>query len=100
MISIIGIFSLFIICDNIDLALKDIDKIEETDQMIKIRGEVINIKEYETTALLKVSQPSDLEVLLFKKGNISIKEGSYVEIEGEVKETEDGLQLIGHEIRE
>ena len=99
--TLIGILALFFLSENIKIDEVSIDKInnlkEGTD--VKIKGFVNKVTDLDKIAILDIAQLKSVPVLLFKSGNITINEGDYVEITGEVQEYEGKMELIGNEIK-
>ena len=99
--ALIGIFTLFIFSEQIEIKEKTIEKItsENVDETIKVKGIVTRVTNMEKVAFLEVSQPQEITIVLFKDSNITLEQGSYVEIEGSVEEYEGKLEVIGNKIK-
>jgi divalent metal cation (Fe/Co/Zn/Cd) transporter len=97
-ISIIGIIILYIISLNIEPSTVNDLRYEDIGKIRKIEGKVNDVKNYDKLAILKISTENEIDVLLFKDSNVTIEKGIKVEIEGEVKESEYGYDLIAHRI--
>lgn len=96
-----GVGILFFISDNIEPDEKAISKInmENLGEDIKLKGYVSGITDLEKVIFLEITMPEKITVVLFKKQNISIYEGSYVEILGEIDEYNGEMQVIGNRVR-
>lgn len=100
--ALIGILALFFLSEYvIKVDEVSIDKIGELSEGtdVKIKGFIENVKDLDKIAILDVAQLKSIPVILFKSGNITIEEGDYVEITGEVQEYEGEMELIGNEIK-
>ena len=100
--TLIGILALFFLSEYvIKVDEVSIDKLDELGEGkdVKIKGYVENIKDLDKIAILDVSQLKSISVLLFKSGNLTINEGDYVEITGEIQEYNGKMELIGNEIK-
>ena len=100
--AVIGILVLFFLSEHVlkvdEIAIDRLDEFNVgTD--VKIKGFVENIKDLDKIAILDVAQLKSVTVVLFKSGNLTIKEGDYVEIKGEIEEYNGKLELIGNEIK-
>ncbi|MBI4148880.1 OB-fold nucleic acid binding domain-containing protein [Candidatus Woesearchaeota archaeon] len=97
----IGILVLFYLSEHITIGERTIDKLSAADLEadIKIKGVVQAIEDHEKVAFLTVAQLKDIQVVLFKEGNLSLRNGQLVEVIGTVDEYEGKLQLIGNEVR-
>ncbi|MFH2028450.1 MAG: OB-fold nucleic acid binding domain-containing protein [Nanoarchaeota archaeon] len=63
-------------------------------------GTVSKISEAENVYFMELSQPSIIDVLIFKDDqNLNLKQGDYVEILGEIDEYNGKVEVIGHRIR-
>lgn len=96
-----GIIILFFISDNIEPGGKAISKInmDNLGEDIKLKGYVSGITDLEKVVFVEITQPEKITVVLFKKENISLYEGSYVEILGEIDEYNGKMQVIGNRVR-
>jgi len=99
--SLVGVLILFFVSDNVDVREKAISKIEMENigEDIKLKGYISKITELEKVMFVEITQPEKIDVVLFKKGNISLYEGSYVEILGEIDEYGGKMQVIGNRVR-
>ncbi|MBU0614994.1 MAG: hypothetical protein KJ601_02780 [Nanoarchaeota archaeon] len=97
-IAFIGIIVLYLISSNIDYTITSIDKItkENVGEKVKVRGMVSQVYGDNTT-IIKIEQPSTLDVVVFDK--IDIKEGDYIEVIGDVEEYNDGVEVIAKRVR-
>lgn len=101
--SLAGLLSLYIISSNIEIKESNIEKItlENKDEFVKLRGIVSNARDSEKVAILEISQPKKINVVLFKNKNnsISINEGNEVEIFGKVDEYNGKMEIIAEKVR-
>jgi len=99
--SLVGVLILFFVSDNVDVREKAISKIEmeNVGEDIKLKGYISKITDLEKVMFVEITQPEKIDVVLFKKGNISLYEGSYVEILGEIDEYGGKMQVIGNRVR-
>ena|SRR3989338_6918391 len=101
--SLIGLIALYIISSNLEINETSIQKItlENKDDFIKLNGFVTKVVNAEKVSILEITQPQKITVVLFKNKNknISISEGSEVEIFGRVDEYEGNMEIIAERIR-
>lgn len=101
-ISLLGIFLLFIISDNINLDYTDIDNIKNKDEgrIVKIRGIVKNIKNTGKIMIINVMQENMIPVVIFKENNnTNINKDSFVDIEGEVRIYNGKPEIIADKVK-
>ena len=88
--SLAGLMFLYLISSNIEIKEKNIEKItlENKDEFVKLRGIVSNLVNSEKVAILEITQPQEITVVLFKNENktMPIQKGNDVEIFGKVDE--------------
>lgn len=94
-----GIFILYLISDNITVDESSIGKIEEEQigNDVKVKGIVKDVFNGEKISIITISQPSDMKVILFE--NVSIAEGDYIEVIGEIEEYNGEMEVIGDRVR-
>ncbi len=94
-----GIFLLYLISDNISIDESSIGKIEEEDigSDVKVKGRVEDVFNGESISIITISQPSDIKIILFE--NVSLSEGDYIEVIGEIEEYEGEMEVIGDRVR-
>ena len=99
--SLLGVAALFLLSEEIELEEKTLDKMTSADigNIVKIKGVVTQVTDTNKTAFLKISQPQDITVILFKDSEIKLETGDYVEIEGSVEEYEGKLEIIGSQVK-
>lgn len=97
--ALVGIFLLYIISGRITLDETSISNIENEGigSDVKIKGVVKEVFNAEKLSIITISQPSDMNVLLFD--NVSIAKGDYIEVIGEVEEYEGEMEVIGNRVR-
>jgi hypothetical protein len=66
--------------------------------MVKIKGTVSSSGFYSGSIFLKVSQPSQIDVIVFGK-NVSVSEGETVEVIDKQEEYNKKTEIIAHRIR-
>jgi DNA/RNA endonuclease YhcR with UshA esterase domain len=68
--------------------------------MVKIRGVVSNVIDAESVAILEVTQPQEITVVMFKDGeSIELDKGNEIEVIGRVDEYQGELEIIAERIR-
>lgn len=99
--ALIGILALFFLSENIKVDEVSIDRLDglNVGTDVKIKGFVKKITDLDKIAILEVSQLKSVTVILFKSGNLTFKEGDYVEVTGEIEEYEGKMEIIGNEIK-
>lgn len=101
--SLSGLLVLYLISGNIEVKEKNIEKItlENKDEFVKLSGIVSRIIDSEKVAILEITQPQEITVVLFKNKNntVNINKGNEVEIFGKVDEYEGKLEIIAERVR-
>ena len=101
--SLAGLMFLYLISSNIEIKEKNIEKItlENKDEFVKLRGIVSNLVNSEKVAILEITQPQEITVVLFKNKNssININKGNEVEIFGKVDEYNGKMEIIADRVR-
>lgn len=101
--AIIGTTILFFISSKIEITETTIDKInkDNLEERVKIKGIVNKITELNKTTFIELTQPSTIDVIVFKdkQGNLSIKPGNKIEIIGNIDEYKGNLEIIAQRIR-
>ena len=94
-----GIFILYLISDNIVIGEISISRIEEEEigNDVKVKGIVEDVFNGESISIITITQPSDMKVILFE--NVSIVEGDYIEVIGEIEEYNGEFEVIGNRVR-
>ena len=99
-LTIIGIISLFIFTNTLNLENINIEQLEHRiDKDITIKGEVVSYRDYGKTAVIKLSQPATVDIFLFKRENLTIENGEFITVKGEVKEYAKGYQIVADTIQ-
>ncbi|MEA2036193.1 MAG: OB-fold nucleic acid binding domain-containing protein [Nanoarchaeota archaeon] len=101
--ALIGVFVLYIISDSVKIDETSIGKIEEEDigSDVKVKGRVERLYEGEKVSIITIIQPEDMSIIVMKQDNknLSLEEGDYIEVIGEVDEYNGELEVIGNRIR-
>jgi len=102
-ISLGGIFILLIFSQTQEiknLSIKETLKRGEGD-FVKITGKITRLTETQGLYILNLKdQTGEITVIVFKnKDKISLKENSFVEIEGETKEYENRMEIIANKLK-
>jgi len=97
--ALVGVFVLYLISDNIKLDETAISKIknEEIGNNVKVKGVVKDVFNGEKVSIITITQPEEMKVITY--GNVSLKEGDYIEVIGEIDEYNGNLELVGNRIR-
>ncbi len=99
-VGLLGVLVLYFLSSGISLeAVENINTIEEEEE-VKVTGVVGKVSEQEKVVFIKIwnEKIEEINVVLFKEGEIDLKEGDYVEITGTVEEYEGEKELIGNEV--
>ena len=101
--SLLGLLILYLISDNIEIKEKNIEKItiDNKDEFVKLNGIVNNVIDTEKVTLIKILQPQEITVVLFKNENktMPIQQGNEVEVIGKVDEYEGKMEIIADRLR-
>ncbi|MBU0627940.1 MAG: hypothetical protein KKC75_02030 [Nanoarchaeota archaeon] len=97
--AILGVFIIYLISENVVLDESSIGKIKEEQigKDVKLKGVVNSVFNSEKATIITITQPEEIKVML--QGNISLSEGDYVEVIGEVDEYNGELEIIGNRVR-
>ena len=102
-VAVLGISILFFVSSNLEVNEKTIDKInkDNVEEQVKLKGIVSRITELNTTAFIELTQPSAIDIVIFKekKGNLTLKPGDKIEIIGKIDEYDGNLEIIAQRIR-
>jgi len=101
-VSLLGIFLLFIISDNINLEYSDIGNIKTQDEgrIVRIKGVVKSVRNSEGMIIVEVMQENIVPVVIFKENNISnINKNSFLDIEGEVRNYKGKPEIIADKVK-
>ncbi len=97
--ALFGVFLLYIISENISIDETLISKIEGENigNDVKVKGVVSDVYNGEKISIITITQPEDIEIIVYE--NVSISEGDYIEVIGEIDEYNGEKQVIGNRIR-
>ena len=97
--ALFGVFLLYIISENIPIDETLISKIEGENigNDVKVKGVVSDVYNGEKISIITITQPEDIEIIVYE--NVSISEGDYIEVIGEIDEYNGEKQVIGNRIR-
>ncbi len=101
--TILGLFGLLVFSETADfkeISLGSIDG-EKVGSDVKVFGTISSLRESNQSIILTITQPEELQVILYmkKKGNIPLKPGDIVEVLGEVDEFNGHQQVFAQRIR-
>ena len=97
--SIIGLVILFLVSLRIEISQTQINKIDQTDQQVLIKGIVTRLTDRGDLLFLEVTAQEKITVVAFKDGVIDVEQGDAVEILGETQEYEGREEIIADELR-
>ena len=101
--SLVGIVVLFFVSEKISISQVDLDRIDERDigTDVKIIGRIERATDTEKVMFLEIGQEKieKVTVILFKDSDISLKEGDYVEITGEIEDYNGKREIIANKVR-
>ena len=99
--SLAGLLILFFISGNLDVEEKPLGKIsvENLEDYVKIRGQVSGITHTENAVFLKVTQPQEMDIVVFKDTPLNLSKGAHVEIIGKVDEYGNKPEILAELIR-
>ena len=97
--SLVGVFLLYIISENISLDESAISKIENEDigDDVKVKGVVKDVFNGEKVSIITITQPSEMKIILYD--NVSVNSGDYIEVVGEIDEYNGNKEIIGNRVR-
>ncbi|MEK6936491.1 MAG: OB-fold nucleic acid binding domain-containing protein [Nanoarchaeota archaeon] len=102
-VTIVGIIILFLISDKVKPREYQINLLskENLDQLVKIKGEITEIKETQSLSLLTVEdKKGKIKVVLSKKHQIvKPKKGQEVEVIGKFKTFREDFEIDAEEIK-
>jgi DNA/RNA endonuclease YhcR with UshA esterase domain len=101
--SVTGLIVLFFISDNLSAGNVNLNEVSGMDEGkdVKITGKVERLSGNEKVLFLEIGQEKieTVSVLLFKGADTALKEGDYVEIEGEITESNGEKEVIANKVR-
>ena len=97
--AIFGVFVIYLISENVKIDEGSIGNIKEEGigKDVKLKGVVNSVFNSEKATIITITQPEEIKVMLL--GNVSLSEGDYVEVIGEVDEYNGELEIIGNRVR-
>lgn len=97
--ALVGIFVLYLISDNIKINESSIGKIGsgEVGKDVKVNGIVKDVFNGEKVSIITITQPEEMKIVFYD--NVSLKEGDYVEVIGEVEEYNGKMEIMGNRVR-
>ena len=104
-LTLAGLFVLYILSDNINVKEINIDKIndERIGNMVKILGRVDKVTELDKVTFIDVSQPATAKVVVFREKEkddaLELEQDDYVEIIGKIEDYEGEMEVIAERIR-
>ncbi len=101
--SFIGLIGLYFISDKISIDRINISGIDKEDlgEEVKIIGKIERVTNTDKVVFLEISEmkTESISVILFKDKDIELKEGSYVEIEGEIDDYNGEREIIASRVK-
>jgi len=101
--SLLGLLILYLVSNNIEIKEKNIEKItlDNKDEFVNIKGTISNIVNTEKVTIIKILQPQEITVVLFKNENktTTIQQGNEIEVIGKVDEYEGKIEIIADRVR-
>ncbi len=96
---VLGVILLYLISSDLSVDEISIERITKDNigERVKIKGSVSNLYGTNTTTFIEISQPASLTVVIFD--NISIEQGDYIEVIGEIEEYNEDIEIIGKRVR-
>ena len=97
--ALLGVFLLYIISESITIDESSISKIEDEEigNDVKVKGVVKDVFNGEKISIVTITQPEEMKIVIME--NISIGEGDYIEVIGEVEEYNGEREVIGNRVR-
>ena len=97
--ALIGVFILYIVSENTTIDETSIGKIEEEQigNDVKVKGVVKSAFNGKKISIITITQPEEMKIVVYE--NVSVKEGDYIEVIGEIDEYNGELEVIGNRIR-
>ena len=99
--ALIGLLVLLFILDKIELSNFSISNLSknEIDKKVKIKAELLSIKETPGLYILEVKDFSGkISVIVFKDEPLNLNKGDVLEIEGQVTSYKDKVEIIAKKI--
>ena len=99
--ALIGILILLFILEKVELSNFNIANVtkNEVDKKVKIKAELLSIKETPGLYILDVKDFSgEITVIVFKDEKLDLKKGDILEIEGQVTSYKDQVEIIAKKI--
>ena len=99
--ALIGLLVLLFILDKIELSNFSISNLSENeiDKKVKIKAELLSIKETPGLYILEVKDFSgEITIIVFKDEKLDLQKGDILEIEGQVTSYKDKIEIIAKKI--
>ncbi len=100
--AILGIILLVIIADKVSIPSSAIGSLTKQDlnKAVTIKGTVKSITNKETIAIFNIEDKTgSIKAVAFKPNNLTIKKGSFIELEGKLNLYEDNLEIYAETIK-
>jgi len=101
--SLAGLVVLFLISEYSDVKKIDVGNISRSDvgKEVRVIGRVEKVSDADKVMFLEVGQQKveTISVVLFKEGDIKLKEGDYVELIGELDEYNGKCSIIANAVK-
>ena len=85
-----------------DLNLKVVEDIQTapSSQQVKVRGILGKVTQHDRVVFLTLQgeKVETMDVILFPKDNLFLREGDYVEIEGQVEDYQGTKEIVGSKV--
>ncbi len=98
---VLGMILLFFYAQELNLKVVESLELSSAEETIKIEGIVERLTKTNKTYFLQITgyKPETMDILLFPKSALYLKEGDYVEVQGQVEEYQGKKEVIADEIK-
>jgi len=91
------LFIAFIFVEAEEVGISGIEAIEEKD--VKIRGEVISIKDFDSLTVVEIAEIKSVNVVVFDKRLIEFEVGDKITVSGELRDYKGEKEIIAENIK-
>ena len=99
-LSLLGLFALFAMLEFYEIAGIEIEELVNAPdgERVRIRGTVVESQHRDTFSIIEVEARSGVEVMVFDSGELPLKAGQLVRIDGRVQEFRGKKELVADEV--
>ena len=100
LVSMFGLFALFSIwalAEPEEVSISSLQDVEKED--VRIKGTVLGVRNFDNFAILSVAEVKSVDVVVFDKRQLNVREGDNVTISGKLQPYKGRKELVADSIR-